>query len=1359
MTPVAGSGTLRPSPMEKSAVRREPELVGRTVAGRFEVLAFARAGGMGYVYRANDRTTGAVVALKVLAPASGDAERFAREAALLSSIDHPGVVRYIDHGIVDEASGEQYLAMEWLAGEDLGDRLASLGTLSVDDTMLVAQKMAGALAAAHRAGIIHRDLKPANVFLLGGHIDAPKLLDFGVARIAAASELTAAGTLLGTPAYMAPEMVRGDAVDAAADVYAVGALMFRCLAGRAPFAGAHQLALLAKVVVEPAAAVRDVRHDVPLPISDLVARLLSKDPRERPADGAALEAELVELAARCGSGTGTGAGTGSGSAGASGSRFGSVTMRAAISAREQRVACVVLCASGATPQEVTVAEDAALRTEDEIRSAIITRGGVLDRIAKGACIVTIPHAASAIEQAARAARCALALAAVRPETPIFVATGRVIVTGEGRVGEVIDRAAAALVAAQRDGRPANVHVDAATFELLDGRFRMRSEPGQSEWRILVEEDEDAAPIRTLLGRPAQCIGRDAQIAMLDALLAACRDDGRAGAALVVGEPGLGKTHLVTELLRRRHGASGDDRESDIEVLLAKGDPMRAASAFAIAGQLVSRAAGIRDADGPNLRGEKLSALVARDFGVGGDGGGGGDAVDAVDASRRRELLELLGEICGAPTPLASATATLRAARADAAVMADALRDAWVAWMKARVARAAPATLLVWLEDVHWADAASLRWLEVAATELADRPLLVLATARPEGSAVFAERWKPRGLVEITLGPIGAAAAERLVRSALGKDTDPELVRTLCRRAGGHPFLLEELVRAVADGRGDAALPDSVLGMMQARLDGLGAAARQVLRGASVFGETWTKRAVLALFGDEMTENELRAAIGELSAQEMIIEERGKDAQAQPGQLRFRHMLLRDAAYATLSDVDRVRAHRRAGEWLEERGELDPALLAEHYFLGDVKDRACDLFRRAAAQAISRNDFERAQRHAERALALGPDVATEAALRGIEAEIMYWRGEIGVAADRAPSAVARLDRGTPAWLDAVSVAVGALGQLGRNEEVAALLRDTAHVSTSPACRGPHVVALCRGMTQLFWAHARADLGDVRARLDALVAEAGEPLDAYQLGWVHRVRGESAFLHERDLSRCLDNLYASCAAFEGARALRPLSLSRLNAASLVGWAGDPARGLELVRSACADAERLGAGFLIRYGGAVEGLLRAYSRDEAAFSTMERALAGVAGSPRLAFICHMVLASLALDRHDIEAGSKHADAANALAVVDDLRSAGLALASRAVLSRDADEAVRLALAARRMAADCTDLELTFGMAELALAEAHLAKKDRAAAADAIAPAARAIAALAGTIADDAQRARFLERPLANDRIVRLARELGAS
>jgi eukaryotic-like serine/threonine-protein kinase len=1255
---------------------------------------------MGLVYRATDRKTGATVALKMLAPETGDKQRFAREAALLARIDHPGVVRYVDHG--ELAGGEQWLAMEWLEGEDLSDRLTSGGTLSIDETLRLARKVAAGLAAAHRAGIVHRDLKPANIFLVGGHLDAPKLLDFGVARTTASSDLTVTGTVLGTPAYMAPEQISDETISAAADVYGVGACLFCCLLGRAPFTGTHHLAVLAKVVVEPPPPLRDIRPDVPAAISDLVARLLAKEPSERPANGAALEAELAALADRTGPGL------------ASERR-----MPAAISAREQRVACVVLCASGPTPDEATIAEGASGRTEDEMRSAIISRGGSLDRIGKGASLITIPHAASAAEQAARAARCALAVASVRTGAPIFVATGKVLVTGEGRVGEVIDRAAAALAARRHEP---GVYVDGATAELIEGRFRMR--PAEDEWRLLVEEEENALPVRMLLGRPAACIGRDTQIAMLDAMITASTDDARAGAALVVAEPGLGKTHLVNELLRPSRG-----RHEGLDVLVARGDPMRASSAFGMVAQLIARAAGIRDSDPVNVRAEKLAQLVEPDH-----------------------LRELLGELSGVPTPPAQASAALRAARADAAVMADALRDAWLEWMRARTEQA---TLLLLLEDVHWADVVSLRLLETTAIELADRPLFILATARPEGSTAFAERFKARGLVEITLGPLGAGAAEKLVREALGARVtlDAEAVRALCKRAAGHPFLLEELVRAVADGRGADVLPSSVLGMMQTRLDDLGAGARQVLRAGSVFGESFSKEGVRRLLGDETTANEVRAAIGELSAQEMIGEERTKQAE---GQYRFRHALLRDAAYATLSDVDRVRAHQRAAEWLEQAGELDPAVVAEHYDRGADRPRAAHFFRRAAEQAMAKTDFDRALAFTQRALSLGPDDATEAALRGIEAEVLYWRGDIKTAADRAPSAVARLDRGTRAWLDAVSVAVGALGQLGRNEEVAALLLDAARIRSAPADRDAHIVALCRGATQLYWAHARTDLASIRSALHELAPDANA-LDAYAAGWLHRVHAEAAWLHDRDMARCMAELDASCGAFERARAQRPLALSKLNAASLVGWSGNPARGVDLVHSACADASRLGAGFLLKYGRAVEGLVSTYARAPDAADIMARALEDVAGSPRLAFICRIVLGWHALDAKDHAEAAKQADAANAIAVVDDLRCAGLALRSRAALARgDQEAALEDAQAAMRVATNCTDLELTFGLPRLALAEAQLARGDRVAAKEALDPALRALDRIAATIPNEDERRAFLDRPMANDQIMKLAHEL---
>ena len=173
-----------------------------------ELLSLAGSGGMGDVYRARHPASGKDLALKLLSREGGDARRFAREAAVLASFHHPGVVRYEGHGVTDD--GTLFLAMEWLRGEGLDAALAR-GPLSVEGTLALARRVAEALAAAHLRGVVHRDLKPANLFLVDGRVDAPKLLDFGLARTVAESGLTVPGTVLGTPAYMAPEQIRGEA--------------------------------------------------------------------------------------------------------------------------------------------------------------------------------------------------------------------------------------------------------------------------------------------------------------------------------------------------------------------------------------------------------------------------------------------------------------------------------------------------------------------------------------------------------------------------------------------------------------------------------------------------------------------------------------------------------------------------------------------------------------------------------------------------------------------------------------------------------------------------------------------------------------------------------------------------------------------------------------------------------------------------------------------------------------------------------------------------------------------------------------------------------------------------------------------
>ncbi len=1258
---------------------------------------------MGRVYRARDRTTGATVAVKLLTERDGDASRFGREAEVLASIDHPGVVRYLAHG---QTAGAPYLAMEWLSGEDLGDRLEG-STLSVEETLSVARNASVALAAAHRRGIVHRDLKPRNLFLVGGNLERLKLLDFGVAYAHDDVQLTSTGMLVGTPAYMSPEQVRGEVVDPRADIYGLGAVLFRCLTGQPPFLGAHRLAVLAKILLEPLRPVRELCPEVPAAVDELLGRLLSKDREQRPADGAALTVELDDLGAPSSRHVGR--------------------ARAAITTREQRVASVVLCARSSSRDE-TVADAEDSGVDAAVRHAIEQRAGSIDALAKGAWVITIPGTASPSEQAVRATRCALALAVMRPHAPVFVATGRIVVTGQHRVGEVIDRAADALV---RASRATGVRVDAATAELLEGRFRVA---GDGQWLELISEEDAVAPVRTLLGKPAPCVGREAQLAMLSGMLTSCAGESRASAALVTAAPGLGKTHLLHELLRTSVASLKDE----VDLLFARGDPMRSGSAFGIAGEIIKRAARVEESDFAPLRTQKLGAMVARDFSYAGVAG----------------RAELLGEICGILTPQKDASPALRAARADVSVMADAIREVWIDWISAR---ATNRVVMIVVEDLHWADSTSIRLVETALAALEDRRVFFLATARPVGPALLSEGFRARGLVEVTLAPLSRSAAQRLVREVLGPATDAVLVDGLVKRAGGHPFHLEELVRATAAGRGPDALPDTILGMVQARLDELDPKARLLLRAASVFGDSFRAAGVAALLGDDLPVRDVERMLSALVERELLCEERSTKWRGEK-ELRFRHALLRDAAYATLAEQDRVRAHKRAAAWLESMGEEDPAVLAEHYDRGASSEQAITFFRRAAARALQRNEFDRAMSHASRARAQKPDDATEAALGAIEAEVLYWRGDLPAAADRAALACERLPRGSQEWFDAASVTLGALGQLGQNDAVAERLETVARATSAVESRGAHVVALCRGMTQLFWAHHPGDLGRVRAGLDALVDEV-TGLDPFHTGWVHRVRGESAWLHDGDVDRSLAELDLACEDFQRARASRALCLTRLNAASLAAWAGETSRALEGLVLSRSEAERLGAGFLLAYASAVEGLLLAFAGDPSAEATMRSAAMALGGSPRLSFLSRVVVGWLAIERGDLEAAETEAEAALSIVVAPELQASGLALGARIALSRgQAEVGLRMAREAFAIESTRPDLEVTFGAAGVTLAEALSAAGDREGARRAIFALKTRLTRIAGTLSAPDQRERFWHRPLHNASVLRLAAELDA-
>jgi serine/threonine protein kinase len=275
------------------ALTAEPEVV----AERFELGALLGEGGMGVVFAAWDRQAQRSVALKLLRDVDeAISARFEREAAALSALSHPGIVRYVAHG--STAGGERFLAMEQLVGVTLAERLAS-GPLGARHAVRLAAAIAAALCAAHGQGLLHRDIKPSNIFLEEGDPARAKLLDFGLARASHAPALTHAGSLLGTPGYMAPEQVRGlPGHDPRSDLFALGAVLFECLTGRAAFVGVDTEAVLTKILVEQPPALRELCPSVPPALEALLGRLLAKDPGRRPAGADEVLAELAALLAQ-----------------------------------------------------------------------------------------------------------------------------------------------------------------------------------------------------------------------------------------------------------------------------------------------------------------------------------------------------------------------------------------------------------------------------------------------------------------------------------------------------------------------------------------------------------------------------------------------------------------------------------------------------------------------------------------------------------------------------------------------------------------------------------------------------------------------------------------------------------------------------------------------------------------------------------------------------------------------------------------------------------------------------------------------------------------------------------------------------
>jgi serine/threonine protein kinase/tetratricopeptide (TPR) repeat protein len=917
---------------------------GTVLGGTYRLDAPLAKGGMAVLWRAQHLRLDRPVAVKILRDTYADdpdtVARFRREAQTAGTIDHDNIVRVLD--VNCEGDGSWYIAMELLAGTDVRALLKQTGPLPAERAVDIARQVCAGLAAAHARQIVHRDIKPSNVFLVdkGDGRDHAKLLDFGISKlIQENSSTTKVGLIIGTPQFMSPEQACGDpSLDHRTDIFSVGGLLYKMVTGHSPFESASPAAVLARLMTQAPHPFETWGVTVPDWLRAIILRCLARDPDAR--FWSALE--LSETLAR---------------------HDETVPPPAPPpppehpSPDELRIVTVLFAS---LPLRVAPSDSSAsggaegtggTRDPRIARSReILRRHGAEYQRHFGDGLMAVFGAPSARgDDAVRAVRAALELRRLpveldgdAAEIPVRVglSTGRVVAgrmrgastSGYGVVGQAVE------LARQIEGLggPDSVVLCPETYLQVRGRFRVRpvgtraARPGATGalvYEVLGEYPHGLlVPPREILGARAPMVGRDAELHRLLAAFRQAADERRPRAMTVVGPPGIGKSRLAYEL---RCVLEESGRET--VTLFGQAHELTAGAPLQLWADLLRGKVGIHSDESHEDSARKLRVFVDETL---------DDTEDEVVEEVARALAVLLG---------VSDDAGLRqqpVVEQAGSVLLDLLR---------RISVVDPVVLV--LDDLQWADAASLDALGWVLDRLGDCPVFVLGLARPELSETAPEHLRERAYHEtFELAPLSRAATVQLVDRITGGGVPAALAALIAERSEGVPLFVEELLHGLAErgllareGRswhptgdlGTLEIPLTVEAVIQARLDRLTPEERDVLRKAAVIGETFWFGTLRALGLDVAAR-----VLPRLCTREFIrLEPTSRFA----GFLEysFSHKLVRDTAYASLPPEERRRVHLAVGQWMEARGgdSLESRVLAARHF------EAAEEWSRAAAAAF------------------------------------------------------------------------------------------------------------------------------------------------------------------------------------------------------------------------------------------------------------------------------------------------------------------------------------------------------------------------------------------------------------------------
>jgi tetratricopeptide (TPR) repeat protein len=905
------------------------------------------------------------------------------------------------------------------------EEIMEQGLLPHDEIAYVMRQVCSALDYAHRQGIVHRDIKPSNIMI--DQQGNAFVADLGIARIAAEAggrQITATGAIIGTPDYMSPEQARGrDDVDARADIYALGAMLYQMLTGEVPYAADTPMNVLMKHIHDPIPSLREKNPSVPLAAEAVVHKAMAKDRAQRYASAVDLSQAISDALG----GTVTADPTrlreaaGTSIIRRSGGHRKTTGGTTPSEQNRQVTALYANAAEYVALVDQVAGSEAARRAMAALHEAIdgviaTFHGRVLTSSDNDHLALWGAEAATEVD-AERAVRAALGMhEALRSLGAAFLGDGEealplsigihsgvALLTPSDRPGSISASGSTISLANRLMQNAAGlVLITHDTYRQVRGvfdvqpdlpvRMRGRSEPIETYRVLALKPHAFRFNTRGVEGVETRMVGREAELKHLQNAFLDAFEDGETHVVTITGEAGVGKSRLLYE-----YAEWGELRPERYFVFRGRATPEARGRPYALLRDTLAFRFGLQDDDSRERTQEKFEQGLAEL-----------SVADPLAA-------HLLGSLCGYDL---SSSPLLRPLLADPEQLALQARRAAVGFF---VALARNGNVSLQLEDLHHADDASLDLLNDLFVADPHLHLLAVCVARP---GLFERRpdwgsgqaWHTR----IGLKPLDKRESRSLVQEILKKvDEIPRTIRDLLvERAEGNPYYLEELVRMLIDDHvivresderwrveearlGALEVPPTLYGLLEARVDTLLFPEKLTLQRASVFGRIFYDKVLSAMDElDDVHVADLPGVLQSLSKREFVFK-REASALADSQEFIFGQAMLRDTIYERLLDRQRRTYHRAAADWLaglERASEYLPQT-AEHYILAGADGEAIETLRRAGDRASLWGLAREAVDHYERALALLPEGKDEA----LRLDLLLSLGDIAQARGDFPKA--------------------------------------------------------------------------------------------------------------------------------------------------------------------------------------------------------------------------------------------------------------------------------------------------------------------------------------------------------------------